>query len=508
MNSAETFERVSTTEALRQDLRSESVRGAIYMAVCGGGEFAVRLVSTFILARILIPEHFGLISMVTALTAMAGQFSQLGLSTVTVQRRDINHRQVTNLFWINVALGASLSAIFCFLSPAIASFYRDTRLIPITIAVSTAFLSSGLVVQHEALLTRQMKQAQSAFVRLAASFLSVCLAIGLAVSGFGYWALVWQEVSRGFFTAVGMWIFCPWRPGFPYPREDVRSLLRVGTDLTVTQLFSAVASSVDRMLIGRLFGASPLGMYRQAQQLIMVPIDQLNAPIGSVSQPGLSVLQNDPSRYQRYYEKIVFFVGLLTMPIAAFGAVYAEDLTLLILGDKWINAAPFIRIFAMGAFIRPVSGTIATVLITCGKSRKLLALSFASQSTRLLLMAGGIGWGVKGVAMAEALTPAVLLLPLLYYSFAGTPVTLGTFFRATRTPLLASAVMVVGLILLRSVVHETGPAMSVCLGGAVGGALYLAGCQSLPRGRAEVSALVGDVTASLLRRPPQAVRER
>ncbi len=505
MNQVDVFAGVSATDGLRQNLRAKSVRGAIYLALGGGGEFVLRIASTSILARLLIPEHFGLITMVTAVTGIAGQFSQLGLSTVTVQRRDIDHHQVSNLFWINVALGATLFVLFSAMSPLVAAFYGDSRLIPITIAVSSAFLWGGLMVQHDALLSRQMKQPQSAFVRLAASVISAVLAVILALRGFGYWALVWQEVARTFLSAVGVWMVCPWRPGLPNRLGDIRSLLRFGTDLTLTQLSYAVIANIDRLLVGKLFGAVSLGIFRQAQQLIMVPLEQLNAPIGSISQPGLSALQDDPERYRRYYAKTVFLIGLLTMPIAAFSAVYAEELTLLILGHKWIDATPFIRIFAAAAFIRPVLGTAGTVLITCGQSRRLLVMTVVSQVTMFLFIVAGTGWGATGVAMAQALTAAVLLLPNLYYSFAASPVTPGLFFRAIRTPVAASAVMATGLIALRAAAPALHTAASLGLGLIVGGTLYWGFCLLQPLCRSEIQGLLGDVGTSFQRRTVSAV---
>lgn len=494
---ADAFAGVASTDALRQNLRARSVRGAIYLALGGGGEFALRIASTSILARLLVPEHFGLISMVTAITGIAGQFSQLGLSTVTVQRRDIDHHQVSNLFWINAALGAVLFGIFCAGSPLVAAFYEDQRLVPITIAVSSAFLWGGLTVQHEALLARQMKQAQSMVVRLLSSGVSVGLAVTLALRGAGYWALVWQEVARTLLTAIGMWMACPWRPGLPNRSGSTRGLLRFGTDLTLTQLSYAVISNVDRLLVGKLFGAVSLGIFRQAQQLIMVPLEQLNGPIGSISQPGLSVLQDDPERYRRYYAKTVFMIGLLTMPIAAFAAVYAEDIVLLILGRQWTEAVPFFRIFAVAAFIRPVLGTAGTVLITCGQSGRLLAMTLATQVALLLFILAGVLWGATGVAMAQAVTPAVLLVPNLYYSFAKSPVTLGVFFRAIQAPLTASAVMVLGLVAMRTTVTGLSPAVSLGLGCLVGAALYWGSCLLQSSCRSELRAMVGDVVVSL-----------
>jgi PST family polysaccharide transporter len=499
MSQTTTFAEIAGTSGLFGTLKEKSVRGAAHMTAAAVGDFVVRLASVSILARLLIPEHFGLIGMVTAITAIAAQVSQLGLAAATIQRREISHGQVSNLFWINVAAGLFLCLAISVLSPWIAKFYQDPRLVPLTIAVSTSFLWGGLTVQHEALLTRQMNLARTALARLAATLLSSVLAVVLAVVGYGYWALVWQEVSRSAFIAGGVWLLCPWRPGLPSRREDVRGLLRFGTELTLAQFFYAVVSNVDRVLVGRLFGADVLGIYRQAHTMIMVPIEQLNSPINSVSQPGLSVLQSDPDRYRRYYRKMLWIVSSVTMPIAAFTAVFAAEIVRVFLGSNWAAAVPLLRIFAASAFIRPVLGTAGIVVLTSGRSRRLLALTFASQVTLLILIAAGIPWRAEGVAMAYVVTPAILLIPNLYYSFVGTPVTLGAFFAAVRTPCLASAAMVMGLLVLRDLLTGLDSLTSIGIGFIVGSLIYLLALLCLPGGMTELSATLGDLVTSLAR---------
>jgi PST family polysaccharide transporter len=270
-------------------------------------------------------------------------------------------------------------------------------------------------------------------------------------------------------------------------------------DLSLVQVLNALASNVDRLLIGRFFGAAPLGLYRQAYQLVMAPIEQLNAPIGSVSIPGLSILQDDPGRYRRYYQKMVLLISLSTMPIAAFGMVYAKELTLIALGPKWIDTAPFFAIFSASALIRPVLGTGSVVLITNGRSTRFLILTLASSVSFLFCIFAGIYWGPRGIAMAHVVAPAGLLLPSLYYSLAGTSVTLGAFFRAVRNPLVASVIMITGLVAFRNAMPEMGLVHSVGSGCVVGSALYLACSVLLPGGKAELCALLSDVTGSLRR---------
>ena len=154
MNQSEKFRRLFCTEAIRKDLRTSSVRAAGFTWAAGTADFVLRIGSTAILGRLLLPEQFGLIMMVMAVTAIADQFRDLGLSTATVQRKEISHQEVTNLFWINVLAGILIAAVVCAASPLVSEYYKEPRLTLITCILATNFIFGGLMVQHQALLTR------------------------------------------------------------------------------------------------------------------------------------------------------------------------------------------------------------------------------------------------------------------------------------------------------------------------------------------------------------------
>lgn len=500
MKHEDRFHQFAATDRIRNDLKTKSIQGALFMASGGALELLTRVAAIAILARLLSPEQFGLIAMITALTGIVEGIRDLGLATVTVQRKDISHRQVTNLFWVNVVGGAVFALFFCALSPLVASFYEDARLVGATIAISLTFIWSGLSVQHEALLSRQLRQGELAVISLLANLLSIAIAVALAVSGWGYWALVWREVLRSGFFAAGVWVRCPWIPGLPSRGVGTRNLLRFGRDLTLTHLLSAIINSFDRVLIGRFFGPGPLGLYRQAQQVLLAPIDQLNTPIIAVARPGLSALQNEPARYCSYYERIVFLIALTTVPLGLFVAVYAEEVTLILLGPGWSEATIFIRIFAVAAAIRPAIGTSAVVLITMGQSGKYLVIAVVHSLVLVLMMVLGVRWGAEGIALAHVSTTLILMLPKLHYSFAGTPITLRGFFRAVRNPAIAGAIMLVGLILVRRELTLPGVVFPLAVGFSAGAILFCSAWLIQPSGRAQLRDLVRDVKAALRKR--------
>jgi O-antigen/teichoic acid export membrane protein len=496
MTKADKFARFANTDAVRQHLKRKSVRGVFFMVGGGGADLIVRLVSTFLLARLLSPNDFGLVAMVVSVTSIAEQFSELGLSTATIQCRELNHEQVTNLFWINVGAGCLFSLAICGLAPGIAGFYHTPDLVIMTMVISTTFFWGGLTVQHQALLSRQLKQGHLAAIRFGASFLSLGVAIALAVNHFGVWALAWREVTRAFFVAVGMWMFCRWIPGWPRRNANIKGLLHYGSHLTLSQLVLGWISQFDRFLIGRYFGAIPLGLYRQAQQLILSPIDQLRVPLYSVASPSLSILQTDPVRYRRYYQRIVLVISLATMPLGLFIAIYAGEITNVLLGPKWVEATVFLRIFGLIACLRPCLDTTSVVMSTYGLSKRLLTLSIVYNALVAAFMCAGILWGAEGIALSNVVSILLLMLPLLYFSLRRTPVTVSAFFGAISAPAIGSTVMAASLLLLHSFTLQYGMTVSLFSGIGVAAAVYAAVVLLLPHGRKEILSLMSAVLVS------------
>ena len=494
------FERFADTGQTRLHLKRRSVRGFSWVMLTGGGEFAVRLGSTAILARLISPEHFGLFMMVTAVTAIADQFRDLGLSTATIQRETITREEVSNLFWINAGLGTFLAVVVSALAPLVSSYFREPRLTAITVALATTFLFGGLSVQHEALLARQMRLGPKSGMRLVGFTLSSVAAIFLAMAGYDYWALVWREVIRSAFILVGAWVLCPWIPGRPRRDTDVRSLLKFGSGLTTTYILGSITSSLDRFLLGRFQGADVVGLYRQSHQLVVAPMGQLMSPLYQVALPGLSMLQSDGGRFSSFYTRIVSIVAAASMPLSVFLMVHADDITLVVLGDNWRGAATFIRIFAAGGLLQSVFSTIGFVLVSRGRSGELLKLSTATNVLKVALMVLGLRWGAVGVALGDVSSTFIMFAPFVWLAFRKSPVTVGAFAQAIARPFACSLLVGAALAGYRLAFPVTVPLASLAGGGALTISVFIATWMLLPGGRAELQAL-GEAVAAAARKP-------
>lgn len=504
MNQAEKFKGLICTEALRNDLRSSSVRAAGFTWAAGAADFALRIGSTAILARLVLPEQFGLVMMVMAVTAIADQFRDLGLSTVTVQRKELSHQEVTNLFWINALAGTLIALVVCALSPLVSAYYQDPRLTIITCILASNFVFGGLMVQHQALLARVLKLGHSATVRVLASVISTVVAVLLAWKGFGYWALVWREVVRSVLLAAGMWLCFPWIPGLPCRKTDVRALLGFGVHLSAANILGSISGGADRFLLGRFWGAGPVAMYRQAYQLLVAPMEQLLGPVYQVTQPGLSMLHAEALRYRRFYKKVLTVVCVATMPLSLFVAVNAAEITRIVLGRKWLAAAPLLMILSFDAFIRQPVGSSAFVLITRGRSKTFLGLTFLHNVTMILFMVIGVRWGAKGVAVADVATTWLLIAPRLYYSLKGSPITVGTFFSTITRPALASILMAIVIGLLHQTLPPWGAPIFLAVSSVVALIVFSGAWLLMPGGKAELMGLVSDLRSALQKKTGRA----
>ncbi len=471
-------------------------------AAAAFSDFAVRIGSTAVLARLLLPEHFGLVMMATAVTAVADQLRDLGLSSATVQKPEITHAEVTNLFWVNVGVSATLAAMLCGASPLIAAYYHDPRLVAIACLLSLTLVCGGLTVQHQALLTRQLRLGQTATIRLTSSVLSTLLAIGLAVAGWGYWALLWREVARAAFLATGMWLAFRWIPGLPSRQTNVRGQLKFGANLTLANILGTMAAGTDRFLLGHFWGAGPVALYRQAYQLIAAPTDQLLSPVYQVAQPCLSMLQNEPERFRRFYARVVTVVGLITMPLSLFVAVYAREVTLILLGPRWLDSAPLLGILSLGTFVKQSISSSGFVPIARGQGGVYLRLSVLQNATLVTLMLLAVRWGPVGIACADVTTTYLILGPRLWNNLRRSPVSVANFLAAAARPVGASIVMALVLFAFKAHVALT-PIPGLLTGGLVGATAFLATWLLIPGGAGETKRIVADLQRAFQRRRPE-----
>ncbi len=436
------FSHELNTDHLHADLKGRSVRGGLLTLTSQGTQFVIQSIATVALARLLTPAEFGLVAMVTAITVLAQGFADLGLSEATIQRQEITHDQVSTLFWINAAIGLGLTLITASLAPLLARFYREPRLIHITLLMSLTFLIGGLRVQPDALLKRQMRFASLAIRDVASFVVAVPVAIAMAWRGFGYWAIVALPLTLNSIQMVVSWLMVDWRPGLPRRDANVGSMVVFGGNVAASYLIFNLNRNADNVLIGWYSGTVPLGLYSRAYNLLMLPVRQLSGPTASVAIPAFSKLQSDPERFARYYLRTINLIIWISALIFGFLFVAAEPVIVVLLGKQWREAAPVFQILAVSAFGQLFLESTIWLLVSRGKSERLFKLLLCISPIVLASFVIGLPFGIKGVALSGSLVLLAILPWILKFAFRDTNLTLQRLGRALVCPVAPCLVAV------------------------------------------------------------------
>lgn len=405
-----------------KDLKEKTIRGGVARLSAQGVNFFLRIGALMVLARLLGPFDFGLVGMVTAFTGVLSLFRDFGLSSAAIQRATVTEEQVSTLFWINMLVGVFLGLVAVAMAPAVAAFYRDPRLIAVTAILGAGFIFNAAGVQHGALLQRQMRFTAIAIINTAGLLVGTALAIGGALAGYGYWALVAMTVALPLSITIGYWIATGWVPGRPRRGTGIRSMMRFGGTLTINGLVVYVASNLEKVLLGRFWGADILGIYGRAYQLVNIPTDNLNTSAGEVAFSALSRLQDEPRRLRSYFLKGYSLILALTLPVTVACALFAGDVILVLLGPKWTAAAPILRLLAPTILVFAIANPLSWLLTSLGFVNRLLKMGLVIAPLMITGYAIGLHYGPNGVAFGYSAVMVLWLVPLIAWSVHGTPV--------------------------------------------------------------------------------------
>jgi len=422
------------------DRRVRTVRGGAATLLSQGCGFVLLFGLQLVLARLLTPEDFGLVAVVTSVITFFSLFGDLGLPTATMQRREITHEQVSLLFWLNTAWGVVLALITTAAALPIAHLYGDPRLAPVVAALAAGFVFVGVGSQHRALLRRRLRFTSLALIDVLALGAGAAAAVTSAWLGYRYWAVVHMRLTTAACATLGLLLASRWRPGRPRRATQVRPLLAFGSLLTGYDLMAYVTRNADNLLIAWFAGARSLGFYYKAYQMLLAPAQQIISPLGTVIIPALSRLQAEPLRYAAYYHRGILLSAATGMPLVTFLFVGADWIVPLLLGDQWGPSVPLFRALALAAFIGPVEAGSGWLIVSLGHAGRQFKLTLL---TTLVTLAGflvGVRWGAFGVALSFSLCRAAFLVPKLVYASEGSPVHWSGILRTAARPAVASLV--------------------------------------------------------------------
>jgi O-antigen/teichoic acid export membrane protein len=471
-------ERHLSTDHLLANLRQRTISSGLVTAVAQAAQFVLNLAYIMVLARLLVPQDFGLVAMVATVMGFLRIFRDAGLSTATVQRQEITHAQVSNLFWVNVALGGVATLLVAASAPAIAWFYREPRLVGITLVLSITFVLTSSTVQHIALLNRQMRFGVIAVIDVVSMLVAYLTGIGMALSRYGYWALVGANVVQVTIKLVLTWSISRWRPRLPSRNTQTWHLLSFGANVTAASLMYEVARGGDSLLIGRFFGATGLGLYSRGSILLMRPIEQFVVPINAVLVPALSRIQSQHDRYRRTFLQVFEAIALISFLFTGLFLALSYPVTLAVLGPKWEGAIVIFAGFTMAVLAYPLFAASGWLFASQGRGKDWVLTSAIMSSVTVCSFIAGLPFGPAGVAISYSASCVLIQLPVVYY-IAGRrgPVSRKDLWIGSLRHLPVWGVVCGTAWLARTFVLDANPWMQLLLCGPVAllaGAAYIA----------------------------------
>ena len=317
----------------------------------------------------------------------------------------------------------AIAVVVAACSPLIAWIYREPRLEAIALYTAIIFVLFGVSNQHMALLRRTMQFARIAKIQILSTLIGVGVAIFMAICGYGYWALAFRPIVSSVCVAIGAWLVCRWRPGFPVLDDEVKSMVRFGLHVVGFSVTYSVARAVDRIGLGLFYRPSEVGYYQNAITLYDNSIFQALIQLHTVGSAALSKLQSNPTALAQKYEAALSALAFFAMPTAAILSVTAQDLTVILLGEKWRAAGLLLSIIALRGIFQVVEGSQGWLHLSIGRADRWRNWGIVSLVVQVVAVLGGLPFGTIGVAVATVMTSLLLAVPSI--SYAGHPIGIG-----------------------------------------------------------------------------------
>ena len=496
-DSAGNFHPIATGGGLRQ----AAVRGAGVAIAGQASSFFVQIGSVAILARLLTPADFGIVTMVTTFSLLFRSFGMNGFMEVILQREELSHSLASNLFWVELGIGALLTLGFGSLGPLLALFYHNPAVARVTVGMALTIGIGCLGWIHMGLLQRAMHFTTTAIINFIGQVVLVIVSIALALAGWHYWALVWGSVTQSIAVAAGVWLMCRWIPSRPGRAEGTGSGLKFAMNVYSHFAFSYSTRNTDNLLVGWRYGAQSLGFYKKAYDLFVIPETQLLAPLSAVVVSTLSRVNGNREQFQRYFLRAIAVLALVGMGIGADFALVGKDLIRFLLGPGWDEAGRIFALFGPGIGVMLLYNTHGWVHLSIGRPERWFRwglMEFVCTASLFLL---ALRWGPSGIALAWTVSYFLLMFPGFWY--AGKPIGFGIgsvfaviwkFFAASAAAGLGTALIVNALAHLATPLDAPSAFVRMVSVSVMFFALYFVAVTMLHRGLKPINE-----TVSLLR---------
>ncbi|RPJ49288.1 MAG: lipopolysaccharide biosynthesis protein [Candidatus Latescibacterota bacterium] len=456
----------------RAALDRSLVQGLAWTGVAKWGSQILTWGATLIVARLLLPEHYGLVGMASIYLGLVSLVNEFGFGTAIISLRELSETEIAQLNTVSVLFGLASFALSFAAAAPLARFFRSPELGPVVVVMSAAFLVTAFRTVPQALLQRDLRFPRLAVIEGVQGVLRALVMIALAAAGLGYWTLVLGNVA-GAFIWTGLTLAVK-RHAFAVPRwSEIRSAIRFSWHILAARIGWYIYSHADFAVAGRLLGKGPLGSYSLAWSTAGMPVEKVTALVGRVTPGVFSAVQADKESLRRYLVTLTEGIALLTFPAAVGLALVADTLVPFVLGEQWVGAIVPLRILALYATFRSIITLLPQILNVTGETRFGMWNGFLAAAVLPAGFLVGARWGTTGIAASWVVLHPLVTLPVYWRVFRRIELPTRRYLRAlwpSTSAVLAMAIAVIGAKRIEG--DSWHPAARLALEVAVGAAVY------------------------------------
>jgi len=392
-------------------LEQKTIGGVKWSGLSQFIRIGTQTITSVILARLLLPEDFGLLGMALVFMGLVAIFNDMGIGSAIVQKQDINQKNLSSIFWFDLLIGVLAMLIIILAAPWIARFYGQNSLISIISVMSISFLFTSLSMVQNSLLLKELKFKKLALLELTSTISASLLGISLAYLGYGVWSLVWQNISMTLIYASMAWITEHWIPEIHFSWKDIKPIIGFSSNLSGFNLLNYFSRNADYLLIGKFLGATALGYYTLAYTMMLFPLSNISSVLSKVMFPALSQIQHDNSKFRLFYLKSTKYIAFVSFPMMLGLFAIAEEFVLIVYGTKWVPVIFLIKVLSIIGLMQSIGSTVGSIYLAKGRTNWMFRWGIFSSIIVVSAIFIGLQWGINGVAVCYALATLVIVYP-------------------------------------------------------------------------------------------------
>ena len=397
-------------------LKSKTIKGASWSFVDNIAGSGITFLVGIVLARLLTPEEFGLIGIITIFIAVFNSIVDSGFSNALIRKNDAKQIDYNTAFIFNLILSVFVFIVLFFLAPLIGDFFKEPQLVPLTRVMSIIVLINAFALVQRTLLVKKVDFKTQTKVSIIASSSSGVIGLGMAFTGFGVWSLVAQQLSRQFLNTFFLWVYNKWRPQLEFSIKSFKELFGFGWKLLVSGLIATIWTQLYQIVIGKFYTTAALGQFTRAKQFTDIFSSNLTGVVQRVSYPVLSSIQDEKDRLKQGYKKIIKTTMFLTFILMLGLAAVAKPMVLVLIGEKWLPSVEFLQILCFSAMLYPLHAINLNMLQVKGRSDLFLILEIVKKIIAIGPIILGIFIGIKAMLLGSVFTGFISYYLNSYYS--------------------------------------------------------------------------------------------